>query len=297
MDKELVIYQLYTRTSFMAKNIVDKIKDTLCEEADAVCKTLSKDVPNAIAHFTDAEHRDTLTHKFGGIMARKRTNDIGCWLPVKLKEALATEKMSDIKPAKSTEGQPRKRKKSNASDEEVNLSSSSEDEDLDETESAGVYSIEVNEDGYWRVRYQLENHYVRDNATGNPRLFKYKRKNEKTGQITEAERTRKIKYSMYLTHLSLLVNNKDLYKSRTHIVNGKQEDVRYSVSHLCGIRECFNPDHLICEPHIINLSRILCCVEICAHHPHKCKRPAAHITGKVLELQAIYNDNTLYSGE
>jgi len=281
----------------MAQDIVNKIKDTLREEADAVCKTLSKDVPNAIAHFTDEEHRSTLINKFGNIMAHKRTNDIGCWLPVKLKEALATEKISDLKPVKGTDGQARKRKKSNASDEDVNPSSSSEEEDLDENESSGVYSIEVNEDGYWRVRYQLENHYIRDNATGNPKVFKYKRKNEKTGQFTDAERTRKIKYSMYLTHLSLLVNNMDLYKSRTHTVNGKHEDVRYSVSHLCGIRECFNPGHLICEPHVINLSRILCCIEICAHRPHKCKRPAAHITGKVQELQAIYNDNTLYFGE
>jgi hypothetical protein len=101
------------------------------------------------------------------------------------------------------------------------------------------------------------------------------------------------KYTMYMHHLALLATSKGLFSHRSHMVGEKPKKVAYTVSHLCNNPGCYNPEHLISEPHPVNLSRIGCCKDLCEHDP-KCLQTADQMKIRIRKLQSMYNSDTLY---
>jgi len=136
-----------------------------------------------------------------------------------------------------------------------------------------LFNIEKTPQDYWRLRYQKKE-YIK-NEDGSIRKRKYQRK---YADGTYANRTRKdrVKGSIYLHHLSIFINDP------TFITCSHRE--KHSFSHLCGNPSCFNPDHIVYEPHIINISRIACCSEYCVHR-NKCLKPLSVVQAKIISLE------------
>jgi hypothetical protein len=144
-------------------------------------------------------------------------------------------------------------------------------------------NVEINRHGYYRVRFLMD----KDPQHDTPRTFQRRRRD---GTAYSATRKDRKKGGIYLTHLTLLATGELLVQHRAHRIDGSFQNVRYSVSHLCGNRACFRPTHLVCEPHVVNLSRIPCAKEYCAHK-YACLKSMQHTRAKTLEVEAEYLDS------
>ena len=140
------------------------------------------------------------------------------------------------------------------------------------------YNLEVSPDGYGRLRYLK--------SKGEGKRQAYIRDGKK------AVRTVYPKGGIYLHHLAFIMKGPEpvvcprlsrraTFRSTDGTVS---EDVWLTISHLCGCNACFNPDHLVLEPHAINLSRNSCCAELCAH-TNRCKKTAAVQAAYVKSLE------------
>ncbi len=105
------------------------------------------------------------------------------------------------------------------------------------------------------------------------------------------QRMDKVKGSMYLTHLALLTTRKGglvRYQRYKHPDTNVNFTSWMTASHLCGKRHCFNPKHLILEPHLVNVSRIKCCSDICKH-TEKCIRTKGAIQEEIKNLEKKFS--------
>jgi hypothetical protein len=141
------------------------------------------------------------------------------------------------------------------------------------------YTIELSYQGYWRLRYAMDDYILDDSGDARERTYSRKLSD---GQVVQRQRKDKKKASFFLHHLAVLCNGGDL-------INPARPKVPYTVSHLCGNALCINWEHIRIEPHAINLSRVACCREICTHK-HKCVRPAAVIQAKISKLEAEFGE-------
>lgn len=150
------------------------------------------------------------------------------------------------------------------------------------TKGEGQYNLEVNKDGYPRLRFlkskeqPTEKSYMRGSKSG-----------------VGKQATRKVypKGGMYVHHLAYVKKAGVGRIRRLATFRGADgtvtEDVCLTVSHLCGRNACVNPDHLVLEPHALNLSRNSCCSEFCAHSV-KCIQSAATKGERVSALEAKF---------
>ena len=134
-------------------------------------------------------------------------------------------------------------------------------------------SLELNADGYWRLRYTLPDKWIQ-NKDGNDKIYKLS---------NGTTRRRRPKTGFYLHHLILLYNN-------IRIID-KKASVKFTISHTCGNSKCFNIEHLTVEPHRINLSRNQCHTQICIHSP-KCLRSRATV---IKHISAIIDQFKSYA--
>ena len=138
--------------------------------------------------------------------------------------------------------------------------------------------MELNDDGYLRYRWEVATDKKRERVVA-----------MKNGMPRKANCTVRKKHAVYMHHLSC-VRTITCYTKRIHLRRGNKIFVRYTITHLCGNRKCFRPDHVHCEPHRLNLSRIKCWNEICWHTP-KCLQTLDHVTKAQIALQAeVSND-------
>lgn len=143
------------------------------------------------------------------------------------------------------------------------------------------YSLDVSPDGYHRLRF-LKSHEP-------AKMQSYKRDGKPA--------VRKVfpRGAVYVHHLAYVVGKAkgDARIERRATFRGADgtltTDVWMTISHLCGRNECVNPDHLVLEPHVVNLSRNACSGEVCAHKV-KCIKTATGLQAKVIALESKFMD-------
>jgi hypothetical protein len=139
--------------------------------------------------------------------------------------------------------------------------------------------MEKTEDGYWRVRWQVPKRG--ENGQVLYAVRKVTRDRESRTKVYK-------KLTLYLHHLAVYLGN-PISLSRAEEGQGK---LSWEMSHLCGNPSCYNPAHLVHEPHAINLDRIGCFTEGCVHFP-KCqvsKKQREEKTRKLYEEHKILRE-------
>lgn len=72
---------------------------------------------------------------------------------------------------------------------------------------------------------------------------------------------------IYIHHFSYLLSGKTFEKT---------DNQRWTCSHLCHNRGCFNSKHIVFEPHSVNLQRRACSAQFCNHIPKCCNTRSVH---------------------